>query len=276
MKKLGFSTLLVWVLSFVVVLMSACEDESEDPQPQPETTKLVLDFVHQLDGQPLKYDQLIYENEAGNPYLVNEIQYFISALTLFPHGQPPLLLNRWKSIHYIDTDLPDTQSWALFDPIPVGDYDSIGFTFGIAEAENLSYLFVNPPESNMFWPELLGGGYHYMKLNGKWRAPGSQQENPFDFHLGRGQIYENNSGLVGDIIGFVENTFQVVLPASDFVAIAQDPLRFGVVMNVEQWFVNPHIYDHNQWGGYVMQNQSAMQLIKENGSNVFSIERGTP
>jgi hypothetical protein len=25
-------------------------------------------------------------------------------------------------------------------------------------------MFVNPPEVNMAWPEVLGGGYHYLML----------------------------------------------------------------------------------------------------------------
>jgi hypothetical protein len=42
-------------------------------------------------------------------------------------------------------------------------------------------------------------------------------------------------------------------------------------MNIESWFQTPHIYDHNYWGGAIMQNQAAMQMAKENGFDVFEI-----
>ncbi len=32
-----------------------------------------------------------------------------------------------------------------------------------------------------------------------------------------------------------------------------------------------HIYDHNYWGGAIMQNQPAMHMAKENGFDVFTV-----
>ena len=40
--------------------------------------------------------------------------------------------------------------------------------------------------------------------------------------------------------------------------------------NIENWFKNPNTYDHNQWGGDIMQNQPAMKIAAENGWNVFT------
>jgi hypothetical protein len=44
-------------------------------------------------------------------------------------------------------------------------------------------------------------------------------------------------------------------------------------MNIEQWFENPNVYDHNQWGGDIMEQQDAMALAVENGWNVFSFHK---
>ncbi len=43
------------------------------------------------------------------------------------------------------------------------------------------------------------------------------------------------------------------------------------MMNINNWFNQPQVYDLNYWGPSVMQNQAAMNAIKENGQNVFSI-----
>jgi len=40
-------------------------------------------------------------------------------------------------------------------------------------------------------------------------------------------------------------------------------------MHVDEWFNNPDIYDHNQYGGDIMENQEAMSKACGNGWNVF-------
>ena len=206
-------------------------------------------------------------NAAGNQYMVSEIQFFISDVVLYHQNGSEIMIDAWKDIHYIDTDLPETQLWDVYDNIPAGTYDSVGFTFGINEVKNQSLMFLNPPESFMFWPEYLGGGYHYMKFNGKWLDT-NQFTRPFDFHLGIGQIYFS---YPDSITGFVQNYFQVQLPGSAFTVQAGDTCRLRLTMNIEQWLKDPHIYDHNTWGGDIMQNQEAMKLGCENGWNVFEL-----
>lgn len=256
-------------LIFVAILLFQCKDVNEE-LPEEDTGKITLHFVHHLDGNPVQFDTLIYVNAAGNPYLVNEIQYFISDITLFKENESGILIEDWKDIHYVDTDILSSQSWEIFDKIPVGNYDSIAFTFGISEEKNNSFMFVNPPESFMFWPEYLGGGYHYLKLNGKWLQMGQQTiTTPFDFHLGPGQIYYS---YPDSIVGFIHNDFKITLSDSEF-SIAKGEIReIDIIMQIEYWFKEPHIYDHDVWGGNIMQNQDAMQIVKENGWNVFIVQ----
>jgi hypothetical protein len=186
----------------------------------------------------------------------------------------------------------------VFDPIIAGNYEKVSFTFGISEAKNQSLMFVNPPERDMFWPDVLGGGYHYLKLNGKWLAaknlvipfktynfimflcqtPSSPDDilKPFNFHLGIGQIYSGGGMNTDSITGFVQNYFEVELPNSAFSISDGDTLQFEIRMNVENWFQNPHIWDHNYWGGMIMQNQEAMNTACENGKeDVFGFEKIT-
>ncbi len=109
-----------------------------------------------------------------------------------------------------------------------------------------------------------------MKLNGKWLEAGqTTQTTPFDFHIGRGQIYQS---YPDSIIGFVPNDFNVTLLQSGFTLF--DGVTQGVYlsMDVGKWFEEPHVFDFDEWGGYIMQNQDAMQIAKENGGNVFSFD----
>ena len=251
---------------FLSVFVSTCK--KDDGPEEEKTGKLMFCFSHVVNGENIEFDTMKYVNAAGNPYLVNEIQYFISDVTLYKDDGSRLIIDAWKDIWYVDTDLPDTWCWQMKDDIPAGTYDSITFRFGISEEKNQSLMFVNPPESNMFWPEYLGGGYHYMKLNGKWRDT-ENEIRPFNFHLGIGQIYDENDSITG----FIHNDFVVYPANSGFVMEKDKTVSFEVVMEVNQWFKDPNVFDFNYWGGDIMQNQAAMHAACENGHNVFSVHR---
>ncbi len=259
------------MLLIVTVLITNSCKKSESDQNTETTGKITIQFAHKIDGNDIVYDTLIYVNAAGNPYLVNEIQYFISDVALYKNDGSTVKIKDWNDIYYVDTNIPSTWKWEVYDKIPEGTYDSIAFIFGITKEENISYMFVNPPERDMFWPEFLGGGYHYMKLNGKWLATGQTTETtPFNFHLGIGQIYFS---YPDSISSFVQNYFRVSLPGSGFTLINGENKIIHLNMNVENWFQDPNLFDFNSWGGYIMQNQEAMQMAKENGHNVFSVDK---
>ena len=262
--KIKLFPVLAWLLLLPLLLGVSC-DRTTKPEEE-SYGKLIIKFRHKIDGAAISFDTLKYINAAGNHYLVNEIQYFVSDVRLWKDGKD-LLLDKYEDIHYVDTDLPETWNYLFADPVPAGDYDSISFVFGITEEKNQSFMFVNPPESYMFWPEYLGGGYHYLKLNGKWKDTTGILR-PFNFHLGIGQMYDDQ----GEITGFVQNYFTVNLPASFLTVKTEETFEVTLVMNVEKWFEEPHIFDFNYWGGDIMENQAAMQVAKENGRNVFSVE----
>jgi hypothetical protein len=260
----------IWVCVILLAGLSvtSCKPD-DDPAPVDPAGKVVFHVEHQVDGSPLQKNSLIYTNAAGNQYMVNEVMYFISDITFHKAGGTRTTIGQWDDIFYIDDAIPATQSLQFFDPIPSGNYDSVSFTFGISAPKNISFIYVNPPEVNMSWPEVLGGGYHYMMINGKWKDPAGYIQ-PFDFHLGIGQLYHGSGFEVDSIYAFVQNYFEVTLPGSAFAIHDQEILHFDLIMNIDWWFSTPHTYDHNVWGGAIMQNQAAMQMVKENGTDVFT------
>lgn len=254
---------------FLTGSVSACRYKSDTPASEP-SGRIIFSIGHQVDGNPLIKDEMIYTNAAGNDYLVSEVKYFISGITFHRADGTIKVMSEWKDIFYIDEDIAETKTIQFFDKIPAGTYDSITFTFGINEEKNKSFMYVNPPEVNMFWPEILGGGYHYMMINGKWKDT-SGSIIPFDFHLGIGQLYHGNEFITDSIYAYVQNCFTVSLPGSSFTMKENTTMTFTLTMNIENWFQSPHIFDFNHWGGAIMQNQPAMQMVKENGRDVFSI-----
>jgi hypothetical protein len=256
-------------LLMILSLFQFCKKDDPITDPETKTGNLQLSFNHKVNGNPLTVDTLLYINTAGNEYMVNEIQYFISDIVLHSSTGNDYSISANNGIHYIDTDIPATQVWSIPENIPVGNYTSVSFTFGINQAKNQSGIFVNPPEVDMFWPEFLGGGYHYMKLNGKWKDTNSDIV-PFNFHLGIGQIYAGNVIVIDSITGFVQNYFTVQLPASALSISENTVTKASITMNVDSWFDTPHVWDFDAIGSNIMQNQPAMQMAKENGADVFT------
>lgn len=253
---------------FSMWLLSACNqgsDSTENP-----SGKIRITYQHQVDGSDLIMDDMIYTNAAGNQFEVNEVMYFISDVTLHRRDGSDILIDEWKDIHYIDLEFPETLTWEVFDDIPIGDYDSISFTFGINEEKNQSFMFTDFPEVNMMWPEHLGGGYHYMMINGHWLSSENLIES-FNFHLGIGQLYRGEEENFDSIYAFVHNHFEVSLPNSSF-SISKDEVReIDIVMNINSWFEGPSDFDFDFWGGAIMTNQEAMRQGCENGNDAFTI-----
>ena len=206
---------------------------------------------YSVNNEPLITDTLCYTNEAGNEFLVTEIQWFVSKWELQDEQ------GRWIAsdrIFYIDTNIPESQTLRM-DSIPIGKYKKVRFTFGLDESDNLSGRFSDPPESNMFWPEQLGGGYHYMKLNGKFVNEAGQLV-PLNIHLGR--LHEE------------DNHFTVELPI-DFSITENTENQLHLTMIIDNWFRSPNLYDFNEYGSAIMQNQAAQNVLKQNGQDVFDI-----
>ena len=112
---------------------------------------------------------------------------------------------------------------------------------------------------------MLGGGYHYMKINGKWMNT-EGVEMPFNLHTGRSATQVDGSD-------FEDNSFLVTLPLSGFNIGRNETRTIGLNMNVNNWFVNPNLFDFNVFGGSIMQNVTAQHILRENGVDVFSIEK---
>lgn len=258
------SRLLVILLALLAVACTKREEKAE----------IDLNIGYEVNGKPLVTDSLCYVNEVGNQFLITEIQWFLSDIQLLdPNGDWHTLKQRNatdsiaelnEQIFYIDTDIPESQTLHS-KKIPVGRYTALRFTFGLDERDNVSYRFTDPPESEMFWPEVLGGGYHYMKLNGKY-VDHANRLAPLAIHLGIGQNEDGSQ--------FYQNYFIVELPI-DFTVAANTTNQLDLTMVVDNWFRNPYPIDFNQYGSSIMQNQTAQRLLNGNGQDVFKIGKTT-
>jgi len=258
----------------LMVLFASCKKDQSIGEPviqEGTSGKIEIQFVHSIGANPLFLNNNQYINEAGNHIEINELMYFISDVRLHLHNGTTKFINQQTAVHYVDLSLPNTLTWNVVDPISQGAVDSVTFTFGLSPDRNKSFAFVNPPESNMAWPDILGGGYHYMMLNGKW-IDQNQIEQFFNFHMGIGQVYTDTINFNTNTISeYVHNDFDVTLATPNLNIQANKTAKLYINMDILSWLKTPNTWDFNYWGGGIMQNQRALKTAKENGFDVFTI-----
>jgi hypothetical protein len=103
----------------------------------------------------------------------------------------------------------------------------------------------------MLWPDVMGGGYHFLKLEGKY-LDSLKNEKGIAIHIGLNSSLVNHHPINSDIKIVENNTSSVKL-----------------AMNLNEWFMNPYTFDFNRDGNYTMGDSTAMNFIKNNGNDVF-------
>lgn len=245
-------------LLLVAVTVSGC-GEAKPTAPIPVTLRL----DHRVSGAPLTEYVLDtpFTNAFGNAFGVTRLVYFLSDVTLTPEasGEPARLAGG----HYVDHEQAATRTVELSLPGGTEKVTTLTFTFGLPAASNVTGQFAQPPQSLMEWPETMGGGYHYMKFEGRYLDANNNLA-PFKVHSGpaMGEDY----------------SFPVTLDASALAlaADAEGTRSLTLVMNLEQWFEGPNVWnlqEQFQPPTHGMMDSPAKQAsLRENGGTVFALE----
>ena len=216
-------------------------------------------FSFSCGDNALKLNEMIYKSKRGLTYQVAQSQYFVSDIALILNDGTVKKFD--NSVHYVDVEIPNTLKWIPSDDFSLQNVDSLMFTFGLDSVQNRSYRFKNPPENLMFWPDILGGGYHYMKTNILY-LDAENNINAFNCHIGRGQVYDAE----GEPIEYINNDFRVKIPVNKTVA---DGKTYAIInLDIPTMFDYPNAELFTDYHG-IMNNQKAMKTFAENIKAAF-------
>lgn len=207
----------------------------------------IIPYANSFD---IVYDTIMYQHPLGYDFSVATLKFFISDLKLYMDNGDSLVL---QGAHYFNSKEGPTSIEIWNQEIPDGVFTGLGFDFGLNENYNYSGLFTNPPESLMEWPIPMGGGYHYMKFEGKFDSLGTIKN--FNLHTGA--------------LNGIPYYFHVSLD-HNFI-INDGNINIQLKMNLENWLQQPNIFDFNVFGSAIMGNSTAQMALMENGIDVFSI-----
>ena len=236
-------------LTVIAIIFTSCEKD------KPIATDITINFTHTVDGSDLITNSMIYTNAADENYDVQTLKYLISNITLHDDLGYTVL----KDIHFIDISDESTFSFTIKD-IPNNNYYAISYTMGLDTIKNLSNAYVNENWfGQMEWPDMNGGGYHYMILEG-------------DFNDSLSGYGTHTGGTMGGDYSF-NNTNDISLTVNDDLG----DISIDINMEINNWYQGPNeiefsTYVNPDGSSGIMMNMEKQMQLKANGSlDVFSV-----
>ena len=206
---------------------------------------LSLNFTHTVDGNALETDTMIYTNQIGQNYSVQTLRYLLSDITLHSVKGASTLLDE---VHFITLSDPSTFNLDIQD-INSSNYTAISFTMGLDSLKNITDNYLNESFFPSFaWPDFMGGGYHYMQLEG-------------DYTTAFQGYATHTGGTDGLDFSFTKN-FPIALN------IANANKTIIINMEINNWYSNTI----NLTTDGIMDNADKQALLQANGiADVFSV-----
>ena len=233
------------LISTIALLFTSCDKDKAI------TTDITINFTHTVDASELMTNSMIYINEAGENYDIQTLKYLISDITLHDENGSSLVLDE---VHFIDISDESTFSF-IYNDVPNNNYTSISFRMGLDTTKNKSNLYVNENyHTTMAWPDMMGGGYHYMKLEG-------------DFNDSLSGYGTHTGGTMGDDYSF-NNIDGISLIVTDDLG----NVDVNINMEINNWYKTPNQIEFSTYGMGIMMDTVMQMNLKQNGmTDVFSI-----
>ena len=208
---------------------------------------LIINFTHTVGGEALEINQMIYTNTASQNYSVQTLRYLISNITLHSVNSTSILLDE---VHFITISDSSTFNLDIQD-LNSANYTAISFTMGLDSIKNITNNYLNESFFPSFsWPEFMGGGYHYMQLEGDYTT---------SF-----QGYATHTGGTDGL----DFSFTKYFP----IALNIQNTNTSIIINMEinNWYSTPNTVTLTTDG--IMEDLNKQALLKANGiTNVFSV-----
>ncbi|UKN02830.1 hypothetical protein K6119_04780 [Paracrocinitomix mangrovi] len=221
---------------------------------------VTLTFSHNVDGSVLTadvFDQLNYTTPEGNTYSVTKLQYLITDVRLYKASGDSIMI---EGYHLVDLTDTSTLTYVLPEVVGLNPYTGIGFNYGFIDSKNISGEYADLNSASWSSPEMLGGGYHQLKFEGRYINDATDTIN-FQYHnITRTENPDNST--------FVANDANIHLNKSmDLTGNANIEIK----MNMQEWFRNPNTWDLDSLYTMLMPNYAAQIMMTENSYSVFSV-----
>ena len=241
---------IIWF--FVIIAFTSCKDDT-DCCVNLEPVNVTLKFTHNWDGTPVTasdFNSFNYVTENGESVSMERLRYVVSNVNLCGESKPYQLV-----------DLGNNSGFEIIFNNVVQGVNNLNFTFGFSDADNIDGVYQDLNTVSFNVPGMLGGGYHYMQFDGKYKDTNNLDAN-FNYHAIRAVDRSDPNNLIFEDTSFLVDFGSVTITNNTTIEIK---------MNIAEWFKNPNTWDLNQLNTVLMPNFEAQRLISANGKSVFSL-----
>lgn len=239
---------IIWF--FVIIAFTSCKDDT-DCCVNLEPVNVTLKFTHNWDGTPVTasdFNSFNYITENGESVSMERLRYVVSNINLGGESKPYQLV-----------DLGINSGFEIiFNNVAQG-VNNLNFTFGFSDTDNIDGVYQDLNTVSFNVPGMLGGGYHYMQFDGKYKDTNNLDAN-FNYHAIRAVNRSDPNNLIFEDTSFLVDFGSVTITNNATIEIK---------MNIAEWFKNPNTWDLNQLNTVLMPNFEAQKLISANGKSVF-------
>ncbi|TXD51804.1 MULTISPECIES: MbnP family protein [unclassified Polaribacter] len=234
------------ILFFLMTIaFSSCDNEEENGM-------VTLKFTHNWNGTPVTnqdFNDLKFTNANGEKVSIERFRYLISNINII------------DSKNYFLINLKDTSGTEItITDLQRGTSD-LKFTFGFNDTDNLDGIYQDLNSVSFNVPQMLGGGYHYMQFDGKYKDNNNQDAN-FNYHVIRAVNRTNPDNLALQDTSFEVDLGDIKINNNTIVEIK---------VNIAEWFKNPNTWNLNELNTVLMPNFEAQKMMSANGKTVFSL-----
>ena len=239
----------IFLPALLVVFMAGCDFLGKD---DPESGTLTISLSNQVSSQALGLESDTYVSAAGLSYNVTLLEYIVSDIQITDEDGNVVSI---ADAHYVNQADASTYSMGMIE-VPPAKYVSLNFTFGIdGEKNEFGTLERSADFDNMLWPMMMPMGdgvmerYHYMRFEGRFGTDGV-----FRIHTGPS--------------GGNDYSIDVSLPLD--MDVDGDDWNLDIVSSIDEWLTQPYDWNFADYG-MIMGNQTAQNLVYENGHDVFKL-----
>lgn len=240
---------------FVLLLFLSCKDETEccvNP-----TIAIKLKFTHNWDGVELSrsdFNEFKFRTANDDLISISRLRYLVSNVVF---NNTIASLSKIYSL----IDVEKNETTLLVTGVPISKVHALAFTFGFRDQDNLDGVYADLNSTSFNVPEMLGGGYHYMQFDGKYKDSNNADAN-FNYHAIRAADISDPDNII-----LQDTSFDVDLGNVEIT----ENTTIEIKMNVAEWFKNPNTWNLNELNTVLMPNFDAQILMNQNGQSVFSL-----
>ena len=241
----------------VLLLSSALLTSCADDDPVLAGTEVTFRFSHDFDGEMVDnttFNQFNYINANGDTLSISRLRYLISDIVITAENGD---LYQVEGYQLVDVTAGTGMILKMDGELPQGTYTGLSFTFGFDEEDNIDNGYPDLNIAAWNWPAVLGGGYHFMQMEGLFRNEGVNT--PYAYHHGTARV---STGV------FEQNFFETDLGG---FTINKQFTEIEIRMDISEWYKNPNTWDLSVYNMTLMPNYDAQKLMQANGATVFSL-----